>query len=303
MTFMPVSTEDPESVDLLIVEDDDGFAAMLDRIFAENPDYATRVSSVNSLSAALEVVEGRQVDAVLLDLGLPDSDGLRTARRMTDAVREPTAVVVFTAMRDQSLASQALELGVQDYVVKEDMTSHLVTRVVKYGVTRARLVHELQVAKQGEARERELRRMERMASEGRTTSVSASMLGDHSVADRLGSRYVTELVEEYSRIVRRSLDEQAYRGDNMVDDDLRSLAGVLGFLGAGPRDVIELHTNCMRRLVRELDSTRATATLEEGRVMVLQLMGRLVAHYRDRSIGSRGSGQRGPSTPEEKAGQ
>lgn len=295
MTQLPVTVEDPSSITLLVVEDDDGIAGLLEQVFAQNPDYAATVARVRTLQDALERVASGAPDAVLLDLGLPDSEGLVTARRMVEAVEPPTAVVVFTALRDQGMASQALSLGVQDYVVKEDMTSPLVTRVVRYGVTRAQLVHELELARQGEARERELRRLERMALDQRsTTSVSAAMLGDRSVADRLGpERYDAELVDEYRRIIQRSLEEQAYRGQETVDSDLRSLAAVLGFLGAGPRDVIDLHTRSMRGLVEHEDPALVSGAVEEGRVIVLQLMGRLASYYRDRSVG----GPRGDRTP------
>lgn len=290
MTGVPVTVDDPGSIRLLVVEDDDDQAALLDGIFHRNPDFATALERASTLGEGVTRARDGEFDAVLLDLGLPDSDGLGTARRMLDVVEPPTAVVVFTSQRDQNLASQALELGVQDYVVKEDITPQLVTRVVRYGVTRAQLVLEVEQARAGESRERELRRLERMSAESSTTSISAAMLGDQTVAQRLGDRYEPELVAEYRRILDRMLDEQAYRGGETTESDLRSLAGVLGFLGAGPRDVIELHTTAVRQLVRDADPTRAGAVVEEARVAVLQLMGRLVGHYRDRSIGAgRGS--------------
>jgi hypothetical protein len=144
------------------------------------------------------------------------------------------------------------------------------------------------VARQGEKRERELRRLERLATDPTTTQVSAAMLGAQSLADRLGTaRYHDELVTEYRRLLRRGLDEQVYRGQATVEGDVRSLAAILGFLGAGPRDVIELHTRTLRRLLRAADGVESEAAVEEGRVLVLRLMGRLVAYYRDRSVGSR----------------
>lgn len=287
MTALPVTVEDASSLRLLQVEDDDDFAALVAAMFRTNPDYAATLDRVDSLSAGIEWVGAAKPDAVLLDLSLPDSDGLATAKRMLDVVEAPTAVVVFTAVRDQSQASQALALGAQDYIVKEDLTPQLVTRVVRYGVTRAQLQHELDSARAGQERERELRRLERMGTEqGGTMSVSAAMLGDRSVAERLGSRYDEELVEEYLRILELLMEEQAYRVDRSTSEDLRSLAVVLGFLGAGPRDVIELHTRAMRRLTAEADAGRAAGAVEEGRVAVLQLMGRLVGYYRERAIGS-----------------
>lgn len=294
MTELAVTADDPTSLDVLLVEDDRDIAALLRRIFDENPDYAANLTETSSVAETLDLLGRRSFDAIVLDLGLPDSTGLRTARKVIDAITPPVAVVVFTGQRDQSLASQALELGVQDYVVKEDLSPALATRVVAHGVARARMAHELQQARRGQERERELRRMERLAAEQTTTSVSAAMLGAGSVAARLGDDYEHELVAEYSRILRRSLDEQAFRGEETVDDDVRSLAGVLGYLAATPRDVVELHSTCLRRVVSANEHVAASAVVEEARVVVLQLMGRLAAWYRDRAvIASRGERRAG----------
>lgn len=288
MNGAPVSPADPDSIRLLVVEDDEDMQELLLQVFAENPDYASQVEIADSLAAALTRIEADELDAVMVDLGLPDSAGLRTVKRIIDAIDDHTAVVVLTGERDTQMAAAALSLGAQDYVVKDDLSPQLCTRVVRYGVTRVRLIRDLESARKGQERERELRRLERMSQDTATTGVSAHLLGAMPVSERLGPRNA-ELVVEYSRILDEALDAQAYRGANRVQSDLRSLAGVLGFLGAGPRDVIELHTRCLRAHITEVDPVRASAAIEEARVIVLQLMGHLVSHYRGRSLGGRPS--------------
>ncbi len=286
MKMVPISPGDPGSLRVLVVEDDADMSVFLQRAFESNPDYAATALPVTSMSEALIRLKDEELDAVLLDLGLPDSEGLRTVRTLLEHVAAGVAVVVLTGQRDQMLAAQSLGLGVQDYIVKEDATAALVTRVVRYAVTRSKMVEDLAAARRGEERERELRRLERMAADGARTSISAAMLGSGTVAERLGVRYEEEIVTEYRRIMDLALEEQAFRGISAVTEDLRSLASVLGYFGAGPRDVVELHSQCLREQIKELDPVRGSAAVEEGRVLVLQLMGRLVSYYRGRSMGT-----------------
>ncbi len=300
MRSIPISSDDPNSVKLLLVEDDQDMTELLRRFFKENPDYASSVSSAATLVEAVEAIERHSFDAVLLDLGLPDSDGLRTAKAVVEAAPAPTAVVILSGQRDVQLAAQSLAIGVQDYVLKEEITLALVTRVVRYAVTRAQMTEELAAARRGEERERELRRLERMATDSPRLSVSAAMLGAGSLEDRMGARYEEEIVTEYARILAVALEEQAFRGVSQVSRDLRSLASVLGFFGAGPRDIVELHSRCLRQQLTVLDHARAAPAVEEGRVLVLQLMGRLVTYYRERSIGgTRQSNPGGAHAPRE----
>ena len=79
---------------------------------------------------------GREVmDVVLLDLSLPDSSGLDTVTKVLRvAPRMP--VVVMTGLDDPSLASRALEVGAQDYLVKSDDPGRAVERAILYAITR-----------------------------------------------------------------------------------------------------------------------------------------------------------------------
>jgi len=82
------------------------------------------------------------IDIVLLDLSLPDAHGLETLMR----VREQEAdvpVVVLTGMNDESLAVAAMQAGAQDYLVKGQHDSQLITRTIRYSIERHRLLRTL----------------------------------------------------------------------------------------------------------------------------------------------------------------
>lgn len=94
-----------------------------------------------------------------------------------------------------------------------------------------------------------------------------------------------ELVREYEDMLERVLDRITYRVSDPLSIPLRNLAGRLGELGAGPRDVVELHGTALRHKSSGVQASRARALADEGRLLVLELMGHLVSHYRRRGSG------------------
>ncbi|MCS7003366.1 MAG: hypothetical protein NZ518_11005, partial [Dehalococcoidia bacterium] len=85
--------------------------------------------------------------------------------------------------------------------------------------------------------------------------------------------------------IHKRMDETAFRVNRNARQALRDLAAELGFLSAGPRDVIALHTTVMKRLLPTLSRHRAEATAEEGRLALLELMGALLSYYRRQALG------------------
>lgn len=130
---------------LLLVEDDPDHAAMILRHVqraAGNPMAAQRAAS---LSEAFAAQSDPPWDAVLLDLQLPDSRGLGTLARMLDhAAGVP--VIVLTSLGDEELATSALQQGAQDYLVKDEFTTELLSRAVRYAIARKRIEERLKTS-------------------------------------------------------------------------------------------------------------------------------------------------------------
>lgn len=124
-----------KSLRVLLVEDQPGDAMLV--MIALRECLSTRfvVSHVATLADARDHLERESVDVVLLDLSLPDSSGLDTVTKVLQvAPRMP--VVVMTGLDDPSLASRALEVGAQDYLVKTDDPGRAVERAILYAITR-----------------------------------------------------------------------------------------------------------------------------------------------------------------------
>lgn len=123
---------------LLLVEDNLGDARLLREMFREQVGHPIAFHHVESLCEAELYLAAEAVDIVLLDLGLPDAQGLEAVRR-TRAVAPSVALVVLTGLDDEQLATQALQEGAQDYLVKGQIETRGLLRALRYAVERKAL--------------------------------------------------------------------------------------------------------------------------------------------------------------------
>ncbi|MGB8168970.1 MAG: response regulator [Chthoniobacteraceae bacterium] len=138
---------------ILVVEDSEEHVHFLERLFASSRElFAIRVAG--SLGDALARLEEDGVDLVLLDLTLPDSEGLATFTRIIEAVPD-LPVVVMSGVQDVSLALETVQRGAQDYLVKGQVDNHLLTRSIQYAVERKRV--QLQLRRANDLLERRVR--------------------------------------------------------------------------------------------------------------------------------------------------
>ncbi len=128
-----------DTIRVLLVEDSATEARLVQGILAQAAPHAGHFSVewTDSLSASLERLDQGGFDAVLLDLVLPDSQGLDTFLRLREhAPRLP--IIVLSGLDDEGLAVEAVRRGAQDYLVKGQADSRLLTRSIRYAVERSR---------------------------------------------------------------------------------------------------------------------------------------------------------------------
>jgi Flp pilus assembly CpaE family ATPase len=123
---------------VLLVEDDSDYAALVLRWLSADPSNAEFVLNwTDSLSAALARLEEGGIDLILLDLGLPDSDGLPTF----EAIRKKAAdlpIVILSGADDEALALQTIQEGAQDYMIKFSCSPDLLMRTLRHTAVRYR---------------------------------------------------------------------------------------------------------------------------------------------------------------------
>lgn len=138
---------------ILIIEDSEEQVVFLQKLFASAPvDFSVQVSG--TLADGLARLDEGEVDVVLLDLTLPDSDGLETFVRIVD-VAPDLPVVVMSGIQDVNLALETVQLGAQDYLVKGQVDHHLLTRSIRYAIERKRV--QIQLRRANELLERRVR--------------------------------------------------------------------------------------------------------------------------------------------------
>ncbi len=132
-----------DGIRVLLVEDNPGDARLFTELVRETGAGQWKLVQVDRLSAALDLLKREPFDVMLLDLSLPDVDGLETLiRAHTEAPKIP--IVVLTGHDDEALAVRAVRAGAQDYLVKGRMDGDLLVRSIRYASERGRAIEALE---------------------------------------------------------------------------------------------------------------------------------------------------------------
>jgi signal transduction histidine kinase len=123
---------------VLLIDDDPGDSRLLGLTLSNARGGPWELRRAESLAEGFKALESFAADAVLLDLGLPDSKGLETLRRFRAEARG-TPVIVMTGLDDERTAEDALAHGAQDYLIKGTPGADALGRCLRYAIARGRL--------------------------------------------------------------------------------------------------------------------------------------------------------------------
>ena len=142
-----------DTLNVLLIEDNPGDARLVDELLHGGHDLLHRLDVDGSgpervavqhelnLSAGLAYLDANEVDVILLDLGLPDSEGLRTLATALDETRF-TPIIVLTGLDDRDRGIEAIKRGAHDYLVKDDVTGELLVHSIRYALEQTRQERE-----------------------------------------------------------------------------------------------------------------------------------------------------------------
>lgn len=134
----------PGTPHVLLIEDNPGDVRLIEEFLRDVPQTSNQENETSGvpslqhadcLTAGLEQLEEHEFDVVLLDLGLPESKGLETLETVLQHIAH-TPIVVLTGLKDESVGMQAVEQGAQEYLVKDEITSALLQRSLRYAIER-----------------------------------------------------------------------------------------------------------------------------------------------------------------------
>ncbi len=146
-------------IEVLLIEDNPGDARLIQEMLAEPGKADYKLENADRLSQGLERLLEGGIDVVLLDLGLPDSQGLETLGKVR-AQASAVPIIVLTGLDDEVTAVEAVRQGAQDYLVKGDVDSKLLWRALRYSIERKRSEEALRKS------EEKLRQLIRSATDG-----------------------------------------------------------------------------------------------------------------------------------------
>jgi len=129
---------------ILLIEDSVSVVNHIQEILtkANSHDFEAESSYVDRISVGLEYLAENEVDVILLDLMLPDSQGTDTLMKICAQVPE-VPIVVLTGLRDEILAMEIIKKGAQDYLVKGQIDGDLLKRSILYAIEHKRVEGEL----------------------------------------------------------------------------------------------------------------------------------------------------------------
>lgn len=129
---------------ILIVDDNEEDRILMKTALRPN-EWQFEIHEAKDLKSTLEKVKENNFDVIMLDLRLPDSEGLNTVKEVRLAAEDP-AVIVLTGLKDETISFEALHQGIDDYLVKGLVDHSLIIRSIRYSIERKKVQKDLKEA-------------------------------------------------------------------------------------------------------------------------------------------------------------
>jgi len=223
---------DGATVHVLLIEDNPQHTALLQQMLGESMDGRFLLVHRESVADGLERLAQGGISLILLDLSLPDSEGLDTFHRIFSQACD-TPIIVLSGIGDEALAIQTVSEGAQDYLVKGHLDKHWLVRSMQYAIERQHSQQELTDAHH----ELERRVIERTAELQKANTNLQREIGErkraeeavresnHQLAEALGQLKATQ----QHIIQRERLHALGRMASGIAHDFNNALAPILGF--------------------------------------------------------------------------
>ena len=124
-----------ETINIILIEDNPGDSRLIVEYLKDCKNSEYEIIDFISLNSFFAKADGLSMDVILLDLSLPDSKGLDTLDKVINRFPQ-IPIVILTGLDDEEIAIKAMRQGAQDYLVKNEINTILLNRIIRYAIER-----------------------------------------------------------------------------------------------------------------------------------------------------------------------
>lgn len=229
----------------------------------------------------LDAAVGQPVDApydlILLDIDAAGEDwGAAITMLRLQMPQVPLIAVGDCPQENQ--AAQALHAGAQDCLSRAEGKGPVLARAIRHACERSRYQWNLDETGEQRSHDREIGGLSTISRRA-PLPITERSFGSRLLADRETTDF-NDLIQCYGELLDRALLGTTAADRARIARNLQAVADRLGVLGAGPRDAVDLHKAAMINRLQGRSARKNRAYVEEGRLLLVQLMGYLVSYYR-----------------------
>ncbi|RZA12276.1 MAG: response regulator [Proteobacteria bacterium] len=267
---------------ILLIEDNSADAELVNRYLETSEADEFRLAHASSLKAAERIFQATPFDLIILDQQLPDSvegETLNQCLKWSSGI----PIIVLTGIGNEAEGAQRVRQGAQDYLVKGSFDAALFLRVLRYTVERTAMQKEVSLLKLREQKAIEIKALEAMDTSVLNGTPQKSIRSTAPV-------YYSDLVARYEGFLVLALEQRIFGQDRTtIAESVRQFTTELARHGAGPREIVEIHSMALERSIKGQAEAKVQAFLEEARLLLLETMGSMVQTYRNKFTMRQGS--------------
>ncbi len=201
-------------ISILLFEDNPGDAGLIEEMVNDSTNYSFELVIVETMEDGIDLLKLGSYDIILLDLGLPDSDGINTFLNVQNVSFE-TPIIILTGLNVEDIAVKAVKMGAQDYLTKVQVDSELLERSIKYSIERKKVQIELQKYRDN-LEEQVEKRTEELDKANKRLTIE---IEDHKQTELKLSKYLAELKRS-----NKELQQFAYVASHDLQEPLRMVS-------------------------------------------------------------------------------